>query len=212
MTTGATPTSETVAYADESAATDDDGRRVYVLAATIVSLDGDSDGGDSDDLRAQMRLLLGTRARQTRRSGLKLHWYDENDARRSLITETVIGITAVTHLAVCVDTAHRKDERARMLCFERLLDVLAELDVTRLILERRDPRLDSRDINIAVALRRQGIATNLRLSHADPGFEELLWIPDAVAGAFTTAHTGQPKFWDALRATERVHAHLVAFR
>lgn len=100
-----------VAYADESAVTLATGKRVYVLAATILDA-----GADPDDVRARMRELYTARRRRGEPSHpAKLHWYDEGERHRERICTVVCALPAVTHVAVCLNSAPRRDERSSAL-------------------------------------------------------------------------------------------------
>ena len=103
-------TTRRVAFADESAVTiPATGQRVYVLAATVVDANA-----DVDDIRQRMReLYLARRRRGEGSHPAKLHWYDEGERHRARICTTLCTLPAVTHLAICADTAPRRDERAR---------------------------------------------------------------------------------------------------
>jgi hypothetical protein len=198
-----------IAYADESAVTvQSTGKRVYVLAATVVD-----DGVDADDLRAKMRELHTAR----RRGGAgshpsKLHWYDEGERHRKRICATVCSLPAVTHVAVCLNAAPRRDERSRAFCLEQLLHELPELGVDTLFPERRDAALNSRDVRVVLGVRRRGIGAGLRIEHGDPSLDELLWIPDSIAGAYTTALTGPDSHWKAFRDAEVVRLYEATYR
>jgi len=181
---------------------------VYVLAATVIH--GDTTG--AGDVRAALRQLLPTARQRAHNSGAKLHWYDEDDRRRQVLTERTSAISATTHVAICLVQAPRKDERSRALCLQQLLGLLPVLGVDRLILERREPALNKRDVTLAVNGRRTGVGVGLRVEHGDPRTEELLWLPDAVAGAYTTAHLGAGQYWDRLAEANVVQAYMVTPR
>jgi hypothetical protein len=198
-----------VAYADESAATvPATGKRVYVLAATVVDV-----GADVEEIRARMRELYTARRRRGEPSHpAKLHWYDEGERHRARICTAVCALPAVTHVAVCLNSAPRRDERARAHCLEQLLLQLPPLGVKTLILERRDTALNSRDVRTVLGLRRRGIGIGLRIEHGDPELEELLWIPDSIAGAYTSSLTGRRPHWAAFTSAEVVQVYETDYR
>ena len=202
-------TTRRVAFADESAVTiRATGQRVYVLAATVV--DANADVGD---IRQRMRELhLARRRRGEGSHPAKLHWYDEGERHRARICTTLCTLPAVTHLAICADTAPRRDERARAFCLEQLLLELPAFGVQTLILERRDTALNSRDVRTVLGLRRRGIGAGLRIEHGDPGLEELLWIPDSVAGAYTSSLTGTEVHWASFVAAKVVRVYETSYR
>jgi hypothetical protein len=67
---------------------------------------------------------------------------------------------------------------------ERLLHLLAEAQVERVVLESRSTRLKAADDALVDVMRvRQAIPAALRVMSEDPEAEPLLWAADAVAGA-----------------------------
>jgi len=168
------------AWVDESGSDWAHDPGTYVLAAAIGRPDAEP------DIRDQIRGL--------RLPGqVKLHWRDEDTRRRTRITHAVAGCD-IEHLVV-VRTGHVDDrpERRRRKCLERLLYELEAKAVNDIVLESRGPADDRRDIQMLNALRGQHyLATAIRITHVIGRHEPMLWIPDAVCGAVTSARTGDP--------------------
>jgi len=84
---------------------------------------------------------------------VKLHWHDESDKRRQLITETIAGLR-LDHLVVVRDgQPGEKPERRRRHCLERMLWELDQLEVGIATFESRGPVDDRRDRLMLDALR-----------------------------------------------------------
>lgn len=175
-----------IAYVDEAVA---DG--FYVLAAVLVA--APARGG----ARAAMRALL--LARQQR-----LHWHDEAPARRGQLATAVgdLGLSAVAVVGIPVD--HRRQDRARRLCLERLLWELQGRSVTRVHAESRQPERDRADTRALAAFRRSGILpAHVSFEHARPLQEECLWLADIVAGAVLAGLRGDSRYRKSLDETLR---------
>jgi hypothetical protein len=72
------------------------------------------------------------------------------------------------------------------------LHEMAAAGVTRLVLESRQRKLNRHDERtIANARRDRLITASVPFEFARPGDEPLLWLPDAVAGAFGMKLTGR---------------------
>jgi len=105
----------------------------------------------------------------------------------------------------------QKQERARRCCLERLLYELDQLDVTEVRLESRTPAQDKRDRSLIDSARRKGwLSDRMFFEFARPLQEPMLWLPDVVAGAMTSAHLGDSAWLLAL--SEMVVVHQVTVR
>lgn len=166
------------AWVDESGSDHEKDPGTYVLAAAIGRRTCE------DDVREQM-------ARLRLPGQVKLHWRDETERRRATISRTVAGLD-VAHLAVVRSgVSHERPERRRRKCLERLLHELQTRAVDDVILESRGPHDNGRDVQMLNALRGQAaVGPSLRLSHVIGRTEPMLWIPDTVCGAVTSARTG----------------------
>ncbi len=176
------------AWVDESGSdwTHDPG--TYVLAATIGRPDAEL--GIRDQI-SRLRLP----------GQVKLHWRNEDTKRRSRITHAVAGYDLEHLVVVRAGFVGDRPERRRRKCLERLLYELETKAVDDIVLESRGPVDDRRDIEMLHALRGQRyLPTAIRLTHVVGRHEPMLWIPDAVCGAVTSARTGDPSHRAVLEA------------
>ncbi len=166
------------AWVDESGSDHVADPGTYVLAAAIGRQETEG------SIRAQMSSLrLPGQA--------KLHWRAEDHRRRTLITRAVSECDLEHLVVVRAGALHNRPERRRRKCLERLLYELERRIVHDVVLESRGPADDRRDIQMLNALRGQQRLTGpLRLTHAVGRHEPMLWVPDAVCGAVTSARTG----------------------
>ena len=104
------------AYVDESQPDPRADPGAYLLAAAMLPTE------DLQAARAAVRSLL-------LRGQRKLHWRDENEQRRKLLTAAVADLEAL-HLVVVHVDLQASSERRRRLCLRRLL---CELDALSLI-------------------------------------------------------------------------------
>lgn len=178
--------SQLVAYIDESSAQRTADRQEYMVCAAIVSYD------DIDNVREELLSL--------RLPGqIKVHWTDERDSRRRKIVETLARIESIQAIITHRSELNRKTERYRRKCLEQIYFELSDMDIHNVILESRDEAQNEKDIAHIVALQGRGQSTGIRLRHVRGGDDPLLWIPDAVLGAFNAAHLGEEKYWEQLQ-------------
>lgn len=153
---------------------------VYVLAAAVIRT------GDVDSVRFDAARLAPTpRGR--------VHYRDAtNDERRKLI-QAVASMTTAMHVVVMgAGMDNSRQERARSLCMEQLLWQLDERGVEHVSIEARTASLNAKDTATISHLKRRRIITG-RLKadfvrpHGPQG-DPLLWLPDIVAGAVSSAH------------------------
>lgn len=131
----------------------------------------------------------------------KLHWRDENDHRRVVITQAVVDCDLEHVVVVRSGAVTDHPERRRRKCLERLLHELALRKIEDVVFESRGPADDRRDLEMLNALRGQHyIPTTVRISHRIGRSEPMLWIPDAVCGAVTSDRTGNPDHRSVLEA------------
>lgn len=176
------------AWVDESGSDWATDPGTYVLAAAIGRPEAEP---DIRDHVSRLRLP----------GQVKLHWRDEDTKRRSTITHAVAGYDLEHLVVVRAGVVDDRPERRRRKCLERLLYELEVKDVDDIVLESRGPADDRRDIQMLNALRGQRyLSTALRLTHIVGRHEPMLWIPDAVCGAVTTARTGDPSHRAILEA------------
>ena len=78
---------------------------------------------------------------------------------------------------------------------QQLLHKLASEGVSQTWFESRDDIGNTRDLAMVANLRTtDALPPTLRIDHAKPLEEPLLWVPDAVAGAIAAAHNGRTHF------------------
>jgi hypothetical protein len=185
---GTPPPGEPVwcAFVDESMRLSAENSGTYLLAAVVADL------ARCDEIRQVLRSMLYRRQE-------RLHWRDEDGPRRTKIAEVVGGLDVAATVVVGTPLAKRKQERARRKCLEALLPRLEQVGVSRVVMEQRTPSLVEADRRMLTALRgKRLVGKGLRVDTARPKEEPMLWLPDAVAGAFGAARdVGQPQ-WLAL--------------
>lgn len=167
------------AWVDESMRAARDGKDgLYLLAAVVA------DPGGCDVVREGLTSLL-------LKGALRLHWRDETEIRRCKIA-ALIGSHDLAHVVVVgAPINHRRQERARAQCLERLLYELDQLGVSEVWLETRHFALNERDLKLVEALRgKRSVSVGIRVEFARPKDEPMLWVPDAVAGAVNAAASG----------------------
>ncbi|MDN6537667.1 MAG: hypothetical protein L0K73_12820 [Corynebacterium variabile] len=180
-----TALSRLVAYVDESSTKRGNGTQEYLVCATIIDVDA------AERIREKLSSL--------RLPGqVKLHWTAESDKRRRRIIAVIAGLEVAQVLIAHRSETAPRTERYRRKCLEQLYFELQQMEILDVILESRRPGQNTKDLEHIVALQNRGQATGIRLSHVRGGEEPLLWIPDAVLGAFNTRFFGQDEFWSAV--------------
>lgn len=158
-------------------------RGLYVMAAAIApvvptTLDGD-----------RQRLHALTRARR------RLHWSSEEERDRVRIAALVAELSVTNIVVTATRLDPRRQERARRKCMQRLLHRLVADGVEHVWLESRDSIGNQRDLTMVANLRTtDALPLSIRVDHALPLEEPLLWVPDAVAGAVAAAHDGRDHY------------------
>lgn len=147
------------------------GSGLYVLAFTFVDL------ALLERTRAALRSL-------PRDASDRFHWYTERHKDRLALIDALseLGVTAT--VVYQTPSPARKQEQARARCMAVGLHDLAAAGAVRLVLERRQDRLNQRDERTIAAGRRDGlVSASVPFTFERPGDEPLLWLPDALAGA-----------------------------
>ncbi|WP_211589152.1 hypothetical protein [Microbispora sp. H11081] len=184
--------SESRAYVDESMRLEEG---LYVLAAVAVPVDR------AAEYRTVLRGLLLTKQP-------RLHWRDEGQKRRLAIARAVAALAPTLSIVIGAGLLPAKQRRARRKCLERLLWQLASNDIRHVVMERRNAAGDKEDLDLVNALRaRQALPHDMHVQWGDPLAEELLWLPDVVAGIVARAEAGDDSLWRLLcgeRMAERV--------
>jgi len=170
-----------VAYVDESARVRRDDACAYALAGVLV------------DTAAQCVVrdeLLGLRGPRQ----VVLHWRREHPDRQRRLAKVVaeLPVTALTAVLLYDDGQH---ERARIRCLKALLAELGRHRVDRVVLETRGTVRDRRDRGVVTGLRVTGdLGQGVVVDWQGPREQELLWLPDIVAGAVTWWLDGQTEY------------------
>lgn len=130
---------------------------------------------------------------------VKLHWTDERDSRRRKIVDTLTSIDSMQAIITHRSAPSRKTERFRRKCLEQMYYELSDMQIQDVTLESRQEAQNKKDREHIVALQGQGQCAALRIKHVRGGDDPLLWIPDAVLGAFNSIHLGQDQFWEPIQ-------------
>lgn len=182
------------AHVDESTALDAQGRRLYVVAATVSS-------------EAVAPALKG-RLREALLPGQDhLHWAADRSLARRLELAGVIaeceiaGAVLVTRL-----TSNRQQEQARKKVLAALLPWLQWREsTTQVVIESRHQG-DAHDVRTVGWLRQSRVITaQMRIEHVPKREDERLWIADAVVSAYVAARChGQTEPWDRIAANHAI--------
>ncbi|MBB5789304.1 hypothetical protein [Jiangella mangrovi] len=176
-----------LAYVDESIRTDDG---VYVLAAVAL------DAADGESVRDAVCTLLPTRG------GPRFHWRDERRASRLAAAALVAAQPALLVVVIGTPVQPDRQERARRHCLGALLFELATAGVDEVWLESRNQVSDRRDLDVIGGFRVRGmLPPELRIGHARPGEEPLLWAADIVAGAISAAEGHEGAYRELVEGT-----------
>jgi hypothetical protein len=180
------------AYVDESEPDPRADPGAYLLAAAVLPV---------EQLQAARDAVSALRLRGQR----KLHWPDENDQRRKLLTAAIAELEALYVVVVRVEGTE-SSERRRQLCLRRLLCELGGAKVGNIYLESREAKQNGRDLPLLDALRAENaISPRGRMNHPARPREPLLWIFDLVAGAVGAARQSYPNYRDQLAGLLTVH-------
>ena len=167
------------AWVDESVLV---GAGLYILAAVVAT------PAACDDIRQMLRDLRF-------KNKPRLHWYEEDDARRHKIAVAIAACDATSLVVIASPMARNGQERARRKCIERLLWQLYEMhQVGHVKFESRTQSQDRSDRHMVAAMRgSRTISSSIRIDFERPVAEPMLWIRDAVAGAVGIAQRGEPE-------------------
>ena len=179
-------------FVDESTAMRSASHQEYLIGAALLPVD------QIDEVREQLTPLLLP-------GQIKLHWTDEQPARRRQIVDKICALGSVNIVITHLDEPRRKTERFRRKCLEELYHEMVSMEIFDLTLEARTGPQDRNDVAHLVALRSQGIDPRMRIDHCRGGDEPLLWIPDIVLGAINAAHVGEARHLEALSESLLIH-------
>lgn len=160
-----------LAFVDESMHRVDEHTVCYFLAAAVIPED------QCPRVRDALKALVPGRHG-------KLHWRDESQTRREVITKTIRACGVESLVIVGAMANPRKQERARRVVLSHLLYALDLRQVAHVVLESRHAERNRHDIKAIGGFRNAGkVSRRLVVSHEQPLQEPMLWVPDAVAGA-----------------------------
>ncbi|MBD2763562.1 hypothetical protein IEE92_13600 [Kocuria sp. cx-116] len=181
------------AWVDESMRQKDVAAPMYLLGAVVA------DPSRCEPARQELRNILP-------KGAPKLHWHVMETREKTRATTVVTSLDATHLVVVGLPLNHRKQERARAECMERLLWELGQLEVTQVFLEQRTPSLNDRDMKLVRHLRgKRSIPSTLRVDIAQPSTEPMLWVPDQVLGALGDAEADEGRWFDQYEgAVERI--------
>ncbi|MFI7482489.1 hypothetical protein ACH9EU_08720 [Kocuria sp. M1R5S2] len=162
---------------------------LYLLGAVVA------DPAQCDPAREQLRDILP-------KGAPKLHWSDMVDREKTRATAVVTSFDIAHLVVVGAPLDHRKQERARAHCMERLYWELGQMGVTTAFLEAREKSQRKKDLQLVDALRGKGtMPAGLRVEIGFPRDEPMLWIPDQVLGAMGDAEQAQSKWFAQYQGT-----------
>jgi hypothetical protein len=186
------------AWVDESVVVGAVGQSgTYTMAAVVT------DNARCEDLRRELTDL-------SIKPGVRLHWVGESVKRRDLIAEAIARMDIASILTVGTPMERSRQERARRCCLERLLYELDRFGVSETWLESRRSVQDRRDLQLIDSARRKRvISQELKVRFARPAEEPLLWLPDAVAGAMSSAVVGEERWLAAMDSVVTIHRVVV---
>lgn len=126
----------------------------------------------------------------------KVHWRDDADKRHVEVIQCIAALPIHGLVVARVGPLSDRAERRRRKCLEAFLNELQNLGCRELTLESRGQHLDRNDMDLLNGLRAQKrLSSGLRVAHRGGPTEPLLWIADAVAGAYVAHRTGNPKYF-----------------
>ena len=156
-----------------------------------------SEDSRCDELRERMREL------HTR--GPKLHWRDLEGAEQARVIASIAAFDAYHVVVVGAPVNPRKQERARALCIQRMLWELERQGVTRLTLESRGRSLDGADMRTVERMRgAQSLGRSLRVFHALPSGEPMLWVADQTLGAYGESIANRSQFFEPIHSATTI--------
>jgi hypothetical protein len=140
-----------------------------------------------------------------RPSQKKIHWRDDADKRHAEVVQCIAALPISGLVIARVGPLSDRAERRRRKCLEAFLDELQSLGCHELTLESRGPHQDRDDMDLLNGLRAQRrLSSNLRVAHRAGPAEPLLWIADAVAGAYVAHRTGDSTYFAHIEGLTKV--------
>jgi hypothetical protein len=137
----------------------------YTMVAAVVV------PHDATELRKEMRALV-------LRGQRRIHFTRESDTRRRFILSRLVELGVRAHI---VQSTANKQADGREECLTQLVELAADNDHTRIVLER-DASIEQADRRILYReVSSRGLRSTLKYEHEAAHDEPLLWIADAVA-------------------------------
>ncbi len=182
-----------IAFVDESY-----GAERYLFAAAILN---EVDETDTREFMWSLR-LPGQR---------KLHWRNENNQRRELISDAVSLLPIEHFVVVRASRFSERTERQRRRCLEYLFFELSNQGLKSVIFESRSSMEDKGDRALLDAMRaKKHLDGDLRIEHAVGSSEPLLWVADAICGMAVSHLEGDGRFLQKYIVGKKISIHSVA--
>lgn len=137
----------------------------YVLAATFIE--------DADAPR--IRKIIQAERRSGQRS---IHFKKEDPNRRKQLVAIYERHEIQTY---SVTSATKNARAARQECFETLIEMAIEKQISRLVIERDDSIFKADELMLAVVIKSLGGSGSIGFEHLYRHEEPLLWIADSIA-------------------------------
>lgn len=116
--------------------------------------------------------------------GKKLHWRDLGDKGKADVMDRIASHSLHHVVVVGVPLTGIRQERARGLCFERLMWELDQMSVSSVVFESRSGSQDRQDQRRVDGLRSRGIiGPEIRAEWRAGLTDPRLWVADAIVGA-----------------------------
>jgi hypothetical protein len=181
-----------IAFGDESGSVASSDPGAYIFAGVLLA---PSRAGNAREAITALR----------RPTEKKIHWRDDADKRHAEVIRCISALPIQGLVVARVGPLSDRAERRRRKCFEAFLGELQALGCRDLTLESRGQHLDRNDMDFVNALRAQRrLSSDLRVAHLAGPTEPLLWIADAVAGAYVAHRTGDPTYFARIRGLTTV--------
>lgn len=159
----------------------------YTMVAAVVV------PHDATELRKEMRALVLKGQR-------RIHFTSESDPRRRLILSRLVELGVRAHI---VQSTANKQADGREECLMQLVELAADNDHTRIVLER-DQSIEKSDRRILYReVTSRGLRSTLAYEHEAAHVEPLLWIADAIAWSHSKGGDWRRRIEPMLLATVR---------
>ena len=167
----------------------------YLLACAVVVDD------QADEIRARLvRAKLPVER--------KVHWHSRRPTERTSLIDGIAPLPVKFLLVVRPEQFAEPPERSRRKCIERLVWLVDQNHgVEDMIFEARETQQNENDRRLLGALRaRRIVSAKLRMRHVPGPREPLLWLPDVIAGAYSSLLQGDREYFapleDAIKVVE----------